>query len=175
MQVGHDYPLSRLCVNHLQGGYKKIPTKNCQLKEIPFSPITDVYFNQEPIRLQHGFLKTLNFFFSPSFNIAFWGEHYVEVYIITRVLWFFLLFRCKMERNIKSKVQTNSMIAIHQGGSTVMIHPLKMCWFIQDLGLAKRMSYIAKTRENTNWWDFLSTRKIVCWSSTGSSEQSHRR
>ena len=29
------------------------------------------------------------------------------------------------------------MIAIHQGDSTVMIHPLKMRRFIQDLGLAK--------------------------------------
>ena len=30
------------------------------------------------------------------------------------------------------------MIAIHQGDSTVMIHPLKMRGFIQDLELAKR-------------------------------------
>ena len=30
------------------------------------------------------------------------------------------------------------MIAIHQGDSTVIIHPLKMRRFIQDLGLAKR-------------------------------------
>ena len=29
------------------------------------------------------------------------------------------------------------MIAIHQGDSTVIIHPLKMRRFIQDLGLAK--------------------------------------
>ena len=43
-----------------------------------------------------------------------------------------------MEGNIKVKVQTNSMIAIHQGDSTVTIHPLKMHEFIQDLGLAKR-------------------------------------
>ena len=35
------------------------------------------------------------------------------------------------------KVQTNGMIAIHQGDSTVMIHLLKMRRFIQDLGLAK--------------------------------------
>ena len=27
------------------------------IKEIPFYPITDLYFNQEPIRLQHGPLK----------------------------------------------------------------------------------------------------------------------
>ena len=43
-----------------------------------------------------------------------------------------------MEGNVKVKVQTNSTIAIHQGDSTVTIHPLKMHGFIQDLGLAKR-------------------------------------
>ena len=42
-----------------------------------------------------------------------------------------------MRGNIKVKVQTNGMIAIHQGDSTVTIHPLKMRGFIQDLGLAK--------------------------------------
>ena len=35
------------------------------------------------------------------------------------------------------KVQTNRMIAIHQGDPTVTIHPLSMLGFIQDLGLAK--------------------------------------
>ena len=43
-----------------------------------------------------------------------------------------------MKGNVKVKVQTNGMIAIHQGDSTVTIHPLKMHAFIQDLGLAKR-------------------------------------
>ena len=43
-----------------------------------------------------------------------------------------------MEGNIKVKVQTNGMIAIHQGDSTVTINPLKMPRFIQNLGLAKR-------------------------------------
>ena len=43
-----------------------------------------------------------------------------------------------MEGNIKVKVQTNGMTVIHQGDSTVMIHPLKMRGFIQDLELAKR-------------------------------------
>ena len=43
-----------------------------------------------------------------------------------------------MEGNVKVKVQTNSTIAIHQGDSTVTIHPLKMHGFIQDLGLVKR-------------------------------------
>ena len=38
-----------------------------------------------------------------------------------------------MEGNIKVKVQT-----IYQGDSTVMMRPLKMRGFIQDLGLAKR-------------------------------------
>ena len=42
-----------------------------------------------------------------------------------------------MEGNIKVKVETNGMIAIHQGDSTVTIHPLKMHGFIQDLRLAK--------------------------------------
>ena len=49
----------------------------------------------------------------------------------------FLLFSPKMEGNIKVKVETNGMIAIHQGDSTVTIHPLKMRRFIQDLGFAK--------------------------------------
>ena len=43
-----------------------------------------------------------------------------------------------MEGNVKVKVQTNGMITIHQGDSTVTIHPLKMRGFMQDLGLAKR-------------------------------------
>ena len=50
----------------------------------------------------------------------------------------FLLFSRKIEGNIKVKVQANGVIAIHQGDSTVTIHPLKMCGFIQDFGLAKR-------------------------------------
>ena len=54
------------------------------------------------------------------------------------VLPLFLLFSPKMEGNIKVKVETNGMIAIHQGDSTVTIHPLKMRRFIQDLGFAKR-------------------------------------
>ena len=43
-----------------------------------------------------------------------------------------------MEGNIQVKVQTNDMIVIHYGDSTVTIHPLKIRRFIQDLGLAKR-------------------------------------
>ena len=43
-----------------------------------------------------------------------------------------------MESNIKVKFQINGMIAIHQGDSTVMIHPIKMRGFIQDLGFPKR-------------------------------------
>ena len=35
------------------------------------------------------------------------------------------------------KVQTNGMIAIHQGDFTLTIHFLKIRGFIQDLGLAK--------------------------------------
>ena len=49
----------------------------------------------------------------------------------------FLLFSHKMEGNIKVKVQTNIVIAIHQRDSTVTIHHLKMNGFLQDLGLAK--------------------------------------
>ena len=37
-----------------------------------------------------------------------------------------------MEGKIKVKVQTSGMIAIHQGDSTVTIHPLKIRGFIQD-------------------------------------------
>ena len=43
-----------------------------------------------------------------------------------------------MESNIKVKVQTNGVIAFHQGDSTVTIQPLKMRGLIQDLGLVKR-------------------------------------
>ena len=42
-----------------------------------------------------------------------------------------------MEGNIKVKVQTNGMNTIYQRNSTVMIHPLKMPGFKQDLVLAK--------------------------------------
>ena len=45
------------------------------------------------------------------------------------------------------KVQTNSMIIIYQGYSTVTIHPLKMRRFIQDLGLAKRRATQLKSEE----------------------------
>ena len=38
----------------------------------------------------------------------------------------FLLFSRKMDGNIKVKLQTNGVIAIDQGDSTVTIHPLKM-------------------------------------------------
>ena len=43
-----------------------------------------------------------------------------------------------MEGNIKVKIQTNDMIAIHQGDFTVTIHTERMCGFIQELGLAER-------------------------------------
>ena len=42
-----------------------------------------------------------------------------------------------MEGKIKGELQTNGMIAIRQGDSTVTIHRLKMEEFIQDLGLVK--------------------------------------
>ena len=43
-----------------------------------------------------------------------------------------------MEGNIKVKGQAKGMIPIHQGDSTVTIHPLKMRGCIQDTELAKR-------------------------------------
>ena len=49
----------------------EIPAENCQWKEISSYPITDLYFNQEPIRLHHGPLEILNPFLLTSFNIAF--------------------------------------------------------------------------------------------------------
>ena len=52
-----------------------------------------------------------------------------------------------MEGYIKMKVQTNSMIIIYQGYSTVKIHPLKMRRFIQDLGLAKRRATQLKSEK----------------------------
>ena len=79
-----------------------------------------------------------------------------------------------MENNIKVKVSINGMITIHQGDSTMTIHPLD-AWIHARLGIGKTQSYVAKTRENRNWSAFVSTREIVYWSSTGSFEQSDRR
>ena len=39
---------------------QEIPDENCLWKGIPSYPITDLCFNQEPIRLQHGPLEILN-------------------------------------------------------------------------------------------------------------------
>ena len=50
-----------------------------------------------------------------------------------------------MEGNIKVEVQTNGVIAIHHGDSTVTIHPLKMHGFMQELGLAKCRATHLKT------------------------------
>ena len=52
-----------------------------------------------------------------------------------------------MEDNIKVKVQSNDMIAIHQEVSIRAIHPLIMCRFIQDLGLAKRRASQLKPQQ----------------------------
>ena len=109
---------------------EEIPAKNYQWKEIPFYPITNLYFNRESIRLQHGPARILNPF------LLSLCQHCVSK--SAEVLLLFLLFLRKMEGNINVKVQTNGMIAIHPGDSTVMIHPLKMRGFIQDLSLAKR-------------------------------------
>ena len=69
----------------------------------------------------------------------------------------FLLFSRKMEGNIKVKVQTNDVIVIHQGDSTVTVHPLKMRGLMQDLGLAKRRATQLKpekTRIDELYWKF---------------------
>ena len=42
-----------------------------------------------------------------------------------------------MEGHIKVKVQAKDMIVIHQGDSSMTTHPLKMCRFMQELGLPK--------------------------------------
>ena len=52
-----------------------------------------------------------------------------------------------MEGNVKVKVKINGVIAIHQGESTVTIYPLKMCGFIQDLGLGKRIATQLKPKK----------------------------
>ena len=52
-----------------------------------------------------------------------------------------------MEDNIKEKVQTKGMIAIHQGDSTVT-DPSKDARIHKRLGTGKTLSYAAKTREN---------------------------
>ena len=52
-----------------------------------------------------------------------------------------------MEGNIKVKVQINGMIAIYQRDYTVTIHSLKVCGFIQDLGLAKRRATQLKPKK----------------------------
>ena len=52
-----------------------------------------------------------------------------------------------MEGNITVKVQAKGMVAIHQEGSTVTNHPLKMRGFLQDLGLAKRRAMQLKPKK----------------------------
>ena len=52
-----------------------------------------------------------------------------------------------MDGNIKVKLQTNGVIAIDQGDSTVTILPLKMRGVIQDLGLAKRRATQLKSEK----------------------------
>ena len=74
-------------------------------------------------------MKILNPFFLILFQLCVWK--------CADGLPLFLLFSHKIAGKIKVKVQTNGMVAIHQGDSTVMIHPLKMPGFILDLGLAK--------------------------------------
>ena len=74
-------------------------------------------------------MKILNPFFLILFQLCVWK--------CPDGLPLFLLFSRKIAGKIKVKVQTNGMAAIHQGDSTVMIHPPKIPGFIQYLGLAK--------------------------------------
>ena len=67
VMLGHPYPLSGLSLHHLL----RDSAENCQCKEVPFYPIADLYFNQEPIRLQHGPVEILIFPPSSSLNIVF--------------------------------------------------------------------------------------------------------
>ena len=109
--------------------FYEILIENCQWKETPFYSVTDLYFNQEPIRLQQVSVKNLNLFFLTFLQQCFSKS--------ADVLLSFLLFWCKMKCTIKEKLQTNGMIVIHQGYSTVKIHTLKMCGFMQDMVLTK--------------------------------------
>ena len=66
------------------------------------------------------------------------------------------------------------MIAIHQGDSTVMIHPLKMRGFIQDLGLAKRRATQLKP-EKIRIGELSYQPEKLYTEATGRFEQNHRR
>ena len=66
MQVRHACSLLRLdilihCHAWVYITCQEIPAKTCQWKEISFYPIINLYFNQEPIKLQHGPVKTKSF------------------------------------------------------------------------------------------------------------------
>ena len=53
--------------------------------------------------------------------------------------------------------------------------PSKDVWIHTRLGIGKTQCYAAKTRENSNWWAFLSTRETAYWSSTRTFVPSHQR
>ena len=80
IQVRHVYPLLRLFPHHLLRGYKKISTKICSLKKIPFWPIIGLYFNQNLIRLRYGPVKAVNYFLLTLFQ--HWVSKSADVYVM---------------------------------------------------------------------------------------------
>ena len=78
--IGYAYPLSRLSVHHLLRDSRR----QLSMKKIPFYPTTELYFNQKPIRTQHGPVKVLNLFLLILF------QHWVSKSAVG--LPFFLLF-----------------------------------------------------------------------------------
>ena len=112
--------------------FYEIHIKNCQWKEAPFYLITDLYLNQEPIRLQHVSVKNLNFSLPPSFNIAF-----------RRVQTCYYLFCCfdvkwkvLLKRNFKPTVWLSFIRGIRQWRSTLW-RCADSCkiWYWQNTGL----------------------------------------
>ena len=85
MQVGHAYPLPHLSAHYLL----RDSCRKLSVKRIHFYRITDLYFNQKPIRLQHGPVKTLNLFLLILFSTLRF-EECRHATIISAVLTFFL-------------------------------------------------------------------------------------
>ena len=112
--------------------FYEILIENCQWKETPFYSITDLYFNQEPIRLQHVSVKNLNLFFLTFLQHCFSKS--------ADVLLSFLLFWCKMKvllkRNFKPTVWLSFIRGIRQWRSTLW-RCADSCkiWYWQNTGL----------------------------------------
>ena len=75
------YPFSRLCAHHLLRGYKKDSRQKLSTKRNFFQPIIDFCFNQEPIRLLHGPIKSLVFSSHPLSTLRF-KNHIQESVIV---------------------------------------------------------------------------------------------